>query len=142
MYQPLNPQTPNPRLPGLGHTEFRIPDTRTPKPKTAGSRVSGVWNSELGTIWGDQFNLIHNQTYRVPSSGHPNPRLPELGTRSEFQTPDTRDPAVLGFGVRVSGIRNSFRVPDTRYPRPGSLGFGVWGFRGWYISVWGLALKI
>ncbi|KAG1791943.1 hypothetical protein EV424DRAFT_1354717 [Suillus variegatus] len=59
------------------HTEFRIPDTRTPKPEAAGSRVSGVRNSELD----------------IPSS--------------EFRTPDTRDPAASGFGVRVSGIRNS-----------------------------------
>ncbi|KAG1797944.1 hypothetical protein EV424DRAFT_1352672 [Suillus variegatus] len=108
MYQPPNPETRDCRVSGR-HTEFRIPDTRTPKPETAGSRVSGVRNSELGRIWGDQ-------TYRVPNSGHPNPETrdcqvsgigcPELGTCSEFRTPDTRDPAVSGFGVRVSGIRN------------------------------------
>ncbi|KAG1805611.1 hypothetical protein EV424DRAFT_1351044 [Suillus variegatus] len=75
------------------HTEFRVPDTRTPKPETAGSQVSGVRNLEL-----------------VPSSGHPIPETrqsrvsgfgcPEFGTRSEFRTPDTRDPAVSGFGVQ------------------------------------------
>ncbi|KAG1821443.1 hypothetical protein EV424DRAFT_1346793 [Suillus variegatus] len=127
-----------------------------PNPKTAGSRVSGVRNSELGRIWGDQYNLIYNRTYRVPSSGHPNPetrdcrvlgightefRVPssghpipetrqsqvlgfgclELGTRSEFRTPDTQDPTVSGFGVQVSGIWNSdsgFR--DSALPKPGS----------------------
>ncbi|KAG1793783.1 hypothetical protein EV424DRAFT_1354062 [Suillus variegatus] len=83
------------------HTEFRVPDTRTPKPETAGSRVSGVRNSEL-----------------VPSSGHLIPETrqsqvsgfgcPELRTRSEFRTPDTRDLAVSGFGVRGSGVEIGF----------------------------------
>ncbi|KAG1824160.1 hypothetical protein EV424DRAFT_1346087 [Suillus variegatus] len=59
---------------------------------------------------------LGSRTYRVSNSGHPNPETrgcrvtgigcPELGTRSEFRTPDTRDPAVSGFGVRVSGTRN------------------------------------
>ncbi|KAG1801235.1 hypothetical protein EV424DRAFT_1351952 [Suillus variegatus] len=153
MYQPPKPETAGSRVSGVRNLElvksmcfsinlivnqidlispnspkFRVPDTRTPKPETAGSRVSGVRNSELWRIWGDQFNLIHNQTYRVPSSGHPIPETrqsrvsgfgcPEFETRSEFRTPETRDPAVSGFGFRGSG------------------------FGGWYISVWGLALKI
>ncbi|KAG1800619.1 hypothetical protein EV424DRAFT_1352077 [Suillus variegatus] len=117
MYQPPNPETagsrtyrvriPDTRTPKpetARHTEFRIPDTRTPKPEAAGSRVSGVRNSEL-----------------VPSSGHP--------------IPMTRQPRVSGFGCPEFETRSEFRTPETRDP-------AVSGFGGWYISVWGLALKI
>ncbi|KAG1822337.1 hypothetical protein EV424DRAFT_1346553 [Suillus variegatus] len=71
-------------------TEFRIPDTRTPKPqgcRVTGYRVSGTRNS-----------------FRVPDTRTPNParpgfrvRVSELGNRSEFRTPDTRTGS-LGFG--------------------------------------------
>ncbi|KAG1821234.1 hypothetical protein EV424DRAFT_1346993 [Suillus variegatus] len=97
--------------------------------------------------WADR-GVLHIWTYRVPNSGHLNPETrdcrvlgigcPELRTwenlgrsiqfdsqsnipSSEFRTPDTRDPAVSGFGVRVSGTRNSdsgFR--DSALPKPGS----------------------
>ncbi|KAG1793029.1 hypothetical protein EV424DRAFT_1354319, partial [Suillus variegatus] len=100
-----------------------------PNPETAGSRVSGVQNSELGRIWGDQYNLIDNRTYRVSNSGHPNPETqgcrvtgigcPELGTRSEFRTPEPQNPRLPGHGYRVSGTRNStYRVPSSGHPIP------------------------
>ncbi|KAG1808810.1 hypothetical protein EV424DRAFT_1350180 [Suillus variegatus] len=98
-------------------------------PETRDCRVSGVRNSELGRIWGDQYNLIYNRTYRVSNSGHPNPETrgcrvtgigcPELGTRSEFRTPEPRNLRLPGLGYRVSGTRNStYRVPSSGHPIP------------------------
>ncbi|KAG1830042.1 hypothetical protein EV424DRAFT_1343915 [Suillus variegatus] len=57
-----------------------------------------------------------------------NPRLPDIPS-SEFRTPDTRDLAVSGFGVRVSGIQNStYRVPSSGHPIPETRQSWVSGF--------------
>ncbi|KAG1797161.1 hypothetical protein EV424DRAFT_1352894 [Suillus variegatus] len=145
MYQPPNPETQDCRVSGIGHTEFQIPDTRTPKPDTAGSRVSGVRNSELGTIWGDQFNLIHNQTYRVPSSGHPipetrqSPTIPGFGGWTPgFGTRHSRNPEVetwdLTFDMRHLSkmFHSTFHIfiHILPTPEPWNCGLPGLGFRG------------
>ncbi|KAG1816602.1 hypothetical protein EV424DRAFT_1348209 [Suillus variegatus] len=109
-----NPETRDCRVSGIGcpelgtRSEFRTPDTRDPAISGFGVRVSGTRN--LG-----EFGEIKHTEFRVP--GHPIPETrqsrvsgfgcPEFETRSEFRTPDTRDPAVSGsgFGVRGLGFR-------------------------------------
>ncbi|KAG1786417.1 hypothetical protein EV424DRAFT_1356755 [Suillus variegatus] len=86
------------------------PGCRVPSPDTRNSGFDILDERHLP----DMFKSTY--TYRVSNSGHPNPETrgcrvtgigcPELGTRSEFRTPDTRDPAVSGFGVR--GLKIGF----------------------------------
>ena len=83
----------------------RCTNPRTPKPESAGSRVSGVRNSELGRIWGDQYNLIYN---RVDWQHIDLPMFCNifLFRHTEFRVPDTGDPRPETAGSRVSGTRN------------------------------------
>ncbi|KAG2045382.1 hypothetical protein BDR06DRAFT_978246, partial [Suillus hirtellus] len=83
-----------------------VPSSGHLKPETQqswvlGFRGPGTQNSELrmGKIWGDQYNLIYNQTYRVLSSRH--------------LTPETKQSQVLGFGCPELGTWGKFGEINT-----------------------------
>ncbi|KAG1837245.1 hypothetical protein C8R48DRAFT_792947 [Suillus tomentosus] len=111
------------------------PGCRVPSPDTRNSGFDILDERHLP----DMFKSTY--TYRVPSSGHPNPRLPGLGfgVRNSELVPSS-EPEPETRQSRVSGVRNSelgmskqkyianmFRVPDTRTRDPAVSGFGVRG---------------